>query len=78
MCIRDSLSAVRADVVEEIGRLGDILGDMDVDAQISRISLIENIITDKYERERNRNGGIRKLSNSLGILAGLFIVIMLL
>lgn len=51
---------------------------MDVDAQISRISLIENIITDKYERERNRNGGIRKLSNSLGILAGLFIVIMLL
>ena len=76
--VLSDLSAVRADVVEEIGRLGDILGDMDVDAQISRISLIENIITDKYERERNRNGGIRKLSNSLGILAGLFIVIMLL
>ena len=78
MAVLSDLSAVRADVVEEIGRLGDILGDMDVDAQISRISLIENIITDKYERERNRNGGIRKLSNSLGILAGLFIVIMLL
>ena len=78
VAVLSDLSAVRADVVEEIGRLGDILGDMDVDAQISRISLIENIITDKYERERNRNGGIRKLSNSLGILAGLFIVIMLL
>ncbi|WP_346998261.1 stage III sporulation protein AB [Coprococcus eutactus] len=78
MAVLSDLSAVRADVVEEIGRLGDILGDMDADAQISRISLIENIITDKYERERNRNGGIRKLSNSLGILAGLFIVIMLL
>ena len=74
MAVLSDLSAVRADVVEELGRLGD----MDVDAQISRISLIENIITDKYERERNRNGGIRKLSNSLGILAGLFIVIMLL
>ena len=58
-------------------RFGTILGDMDVEAQVSRMNLIENIVEDRYEKERSRNGGIRRLSGSLGLLGGLFIVIML-
>lgn len=76
MTVLADLSAVRPDVLAEMERLGDILGDMDVEAQISRITLVENVLADKYERERARDGGIRRLAHSLGLLGGLFIVIM--
>lgn len=78
MTVLADLTAVRGDVLDEVRRLGDILGDMDVEAQISRITLVESVITDKYERERYRNGGVRRLAHSLGFLGGVFIVIMLL
>lgn len=70
-------TALREDTVDEMRRFGTILGDMDVEAQVSRMNLIENIVEDRYEKERSRNGGIRRLSGSLGLLGGLFIVIML-
>ena len=69
MAVLADLTAVRSDVLDEVQRL---------EAQISRITLIESVITDKYERERYRNGGVRRLAHSLGFLGGVFIVIMLL
>ena len=51
--------------------------DMDVEAQLSRINLVEDIITDRYQRERARSSGIKRLANSLGLLGGVFIVILL-
>ena len=77
MEVLSNQTALRGDIVDEVRRFGAILGDMDVEAQVSRMNLIENIVEDRYEKERNRNGGIKRLSSSLGLLGGVFIVIML-
>lgn len=65
------------EVLADVDRLGKIMGDMDVEAQLSRINLVEDIITDRYQRERARSSGIKRLANSLGLLGGVFIVILL-
>ena len=70
-------SALSPAMVADVDRLGKIVGDMDVDAQISRINLVEDILTDRYQRERERCGKVRRLSGSLGLLGGIFIVILL-
>ena len=41
------------------------------------VNLVEDIITDRYQRERARSSGIKRLANSLGLLGGVFIVILL-
>lgn len=70
-------SALSLEVLADVDRLGKIMGDMDVEAQLSRINLVEDIITDRYQRERARSSGIKRLANSLGLLGGVFIVILL-
>ena len=77
MVILRDLSALKSDMLDDVDRLGRILGDMDVEAQLSRMELVENILKDRYEREKSRDSGICRLSNSLGILGGVFVVIML-
>ena len=61
-------SALSLEVLADVDRLGKIMGDMDVE---------EDIITDRYQRERARSSGIKRLANSLGLLGGVFIVILL-
>ena len=73
----ESLSALKKDVIADVDRLGRILGNMDVEAQISQIELVENILNDRYERERERSSRTNRLANYLGVLGGVFIVIML-
>ena len=79
----DSLAMLRRDSALSLGGAGGcgqawkIMGDMDVEAQLSRINLVEDIITDRYQRERARSSGIKRLANSLGLLGGVFIVILL-
>ena len=68
MVILRDLSALKSDMLDDVDRLGRILGDME---------LVENILKDRYEREKSRDSGICRLSNSLGILGGVFVVIML-
>ena len=63
-------SALSLEVLADVDRLGKIMGDMDVEAQLSRINLVEDIITDRYQRERARSSGIKRLANSLGLLGG--------
>lgn len=70
-------SALSLEVLADVDRIGKIMGDMDVEAQLSRINLVEDIITDIYQRERARSSGIKRLANSLGLLGGVFIVILL-
>ena len=41
-------SALSLEVLADVDRLGKIMGDMDVEAQLSRINLVEDIITDRY------------------------------
>lgn len=55
-------SALSLEVLADVDRLGKIMGD---------------IITDRYQRERARSSGIKRLANSLGLLGGVFIVILL-
>ena len=70
-------SALSLEVLADVDRIGKIMGDMDVEAQLSRINLVEDIITDRYQRERARSSGIKRLANSLGLRGGVFIVILL-
>ena len=51
--------------------------DSALSLEVSRINLVEDIITDRYQRERARSSGIKRLANSLGLLGGVFIVILL-
>ena len=69
----DSLAMLRRDSALSL----EVLADVDVEAQLSRINLVEDIITDRYQRERARSSGIKRLANSLGLLGGVFIVILL-
>lgn len=73
----ERLSALKKDVISDVDMLGRILGDMDIEAQISQIELVENILNDRYERARERSVRTNRLANYLGILGGVFIVIML-
>lgn len=61
-----------------IEKLGGILGHMDVDAQIAQLELLENAIRHEYEGEREKTGQIKKLAGSMGILGGLFLIIIML
>lgn len=75
--VLDDLSALPEEAVADVDRLGRVLGDLDVEAQMSRINLLENVLRNRYERERSRSTGVQRLANSLGILGGVFIVVML-
>ncbi len=61
-----------------IEKLGGILGHMDVDAQIAQLELLEHAIEHEYESEREKTCQIKKLAGSLGILGGLFLIIIML
>lgn len=73
----EDVSLLRRDVLGDVDRLGKLLGDMDVDAQLSRIELLEGVVRERYGRESGRSDGIRRLSSSLGLLGGLFIALVL-
>lgn len=75
--VLEDISALRPDVLGEVDRLGSVLGDMDVESQLAQIALIEGAIEERYRRETSKSDGIRRLSSSLGILGGLFIVLVL-
>lgn len=61
-----------------VEKLGGILGHMDVDAQIAQLELLENAMIHEYESEREKTGQIKKLAGSIGILGGLFLIIIML
>lgn len=77
MPVLEDLGALKPEMLSEVDRLGRALGDMDVDAQLAQIALIENSLGDRYNRERDRADGVNRLATSLGILGGLFLVLVL-
>lgn len=64
--------------MEHVSRLGSIIGYMDVDGQIMRLELLEDMIEHDYKKEREKTKQTKKLSGSLGIFGGLFLVILML
>ena len=72
--LADSAKRLKGNVGKWVSGLAEM---SDVEAQLSRINLVEDIIADRYQRERARSSGIKRLANSLGLLGGVFIVILL-
>lgn len=62
----------------QIRELGGILGYLDVEAQLSGLSLWEEEMQYEYECQREKTAGIKKTAHSLGILGGIFLVIIML
>lgn len=62
----------------QIIELGRILGYLDVEAQLAGLSLWEKRIQFEYEFQRDRSVNMKKTAHSLGILGGLFLVIIML
>lgn len=71
------LSVLPPEAILEVERLGEILGDMDVDTQMAQLAIVENELDRMCRESSGRTESVRKLSSSLGLLLGLFIVLLL-
>lgn len=71
-------SVLDMETIDYLDRLSGVIGGVDTETQIRQLNITEAIIQKKYENENNKVDGIRRLSDSLGILGGVFIVLILL
>ncbi len=63
--------------MQYIKKLGKLIGHMDVDAQLAQLELLFADINHEYEIEREKTNQIKKLAGSMGILGGIFLVIIM-
>ena len=76
-CIQEADISLRQEDKEVLKRLGKLLGQTDVDGQISEIEVTENFLDmqiEKAEEEKKKN---QKIYKTLGIVTGLVFVIIL-
>lgn len=64
--------------LSQIYELGGILGYLDVESQLNSLSLWEERLRYEYEYQREKSANVKKTANSLGILGGIFLVIIML
>lgn len=77
-CIQEADISINQEDKDILKRLGKLLGQTDVDGQISEIELTENFLDmqiEKAEEEKKKN---QKMYKTLGITIGLVFVIILL
>lgn len=60
-----------------VKELGKWLCYMDVDMQIRNLKLWEQNMQAEYEEQKNRARRINKVSRSLGLLGGIFLIILI-
>ncbi|MGN0394546.1 MAG: stage III sporulation protein AB [Coprococcus sp.] len=77
ICRLDEFSRLKDKHIQYVEKLGKMLGYMDVEAQLAQLMLLESEIQHEYENEREKTGQIKKLAGSLGILGGLFLIIIM-
>ena len=76
-CIQEADISLRQEDKEVLKKLGKLLGQTDVDGQISEIEVTENFLDmqiEKAEEEKKKN---QKIYKTLGIVTGLVFVIIL-
>lgn len=76
-CIQDADISIKQEDKDILKKLGKLLGQTDVEGQISEIEVTQNFLDmqiEKAEEEKKKN---QKLYKTLGISAGLIFVIML-
>ena len=77
-CIQEADISINQEDKDVLKKLGKLLGQTDVEGQISEIEVTENFLDmqiEKAEEERKKN---QKLYKTLGIVTGLVLVIILL
>ncbi len=76
-CIQDADISIKQEDKDILKKLGKLLGQTDIEGQISEIEVIENFLDmqiENAEEERKKN---QKMYKTLGIVAGLVFVIIL-
>ena len=76
-CIQKADISIKQEDKDILKKLGKLLGQTDVEGQVSEIEVIQNFLDiqiTKAEEERNKN---QKMYKTLGIVAGLVFVIIL-
>ena len=76
-CIQDADISIKQEDKDVLKKLGKLLGQTDIEGQISEIEVIENFLDmqiENAEEERKKNQNMYK---TLGIVAGLVFVIIL-
>ena len=76
-CIQDADISINQEDKDILKRLGKLLGQTDVEGQISEIEVIENFLNmqiDKAEEDKKKN---QKMYKTLGVTIGLIFVIIL-
>ena len=76
-CIQDADISIKQEDKDVLKKIGKLLGQTDIEGQISEIEVIENFLDmqiENAEEERKKN---QKMYKTLGIVAGLVFVIIL-
>lgn len=63
--------------MDNMARLGQILGDMDVDSQVERLDMVRELMDRQRELEREKCAKVVPLAKSMGFFVGVFLVIIL-
>lgn len=78
MKILEAESRLNDKQLKQMNELGNILGYLDVESQLNNLALWEERIRYEYEYQREKTGSVKKTARSLGILGGIFLVIIML
>ena len=75
--LENSNSSFKKEDIETLKGLGNMLGKVDLEGQISEIELIENFLDTQIEKAEEENKKNQKMYKTLGITIGLAMVIIL-
>lgn len=78
MKILETESRLNDKQLKQVYELGGILGYMDVESQLNSLALWEERMRYEYEYQREKTVNVKKTAHSLGILGGIFLVIIML
>lgn len=76
-CIQNSDIGLKQEDKDILKQLGKLLGQTDVEGQISEICLIQNFLDIQIEKAEDEKKKNQKMYKTLGIIAGLVFVIIL-
>ena len=76
-CIQDADISIKQEDKDILKKLGKLLGQKDVDGQISEIEVTENFLNMQIENAEEEKKKNQKIYKTLGVVAGLVFVIIL-
>lgn len=76
-CIQDADISIKQEDKDILKKLGKLLGQTDVDGQISEIEVTENFLDMQIENAEEEKKKNQKIYKTLGVVAGLVFVIIL-